>query len=138
MSSGKVSPKSRGSRWGAAGWVIIAIAPLFSFAYTLVWLPRDPDFWSGTGTPPALALAGMMTSAAVVILIAKFITGLRSGNAGRLFGVAVGWIALFTLTWPMLLPAVLPIGVLIAILALIVHLRRGHARGQGGRARTHA
>lgn len=135
MPSTHTNSTDRRSPWGVAGWVIVALAPVWSIASALLWLPQDASFWSGTRTPPALAVAGLLTFAALVILVAKFITGLRSRNAGRLVGVALGWTALFALTWPVLLPAIVPIAALLVISALVVWLsqritgRRTRSRG---------
>ena len=103
------------SRWSLIGWVIVGVAAVYYLAYSFRLLPfaiyRVPSLYP-VASPlfsPALILAMVLVIIGIVILAAKFITGVRDRDARRVLGVAVGWALLigipFTYTGPWMLLA---------------------------------
>lgn len=123
------------ARWSLIGWVIAGIAVGYHLAYAFLLVPfgvyRVPSLYpviSGLSWP-ALILDVVLTITGIVILIAKFITGLRDRDAGRILGVVIGWVLLLGIAlayrrepWRLLVAAA------VALIAVLIHHMNRNSR----------
>lgn len=116
------------SGWSLTGWVIVGIATIYYLAYSFRLLPfaeyRVPSLYPVAPNPfsTALILAAVLALLGIVILVAKFITGVRDRDAGRVFGVAIGWALLIGIPFTYQGPWMLLAAAGVAGVAALIHL----------------